>query len=158
MSKKPKWLRKYETKESKAKDDWSEYKHRNRVLKDAGFNSYSEYLNSNTWEEIRKKKLSESTSCCLCDKIATELHHAFYYRSILLGDDDAISRDLYPICHECHTAIEFNGKTKLSSGSARRKFFRLLFKKKHGISKSQMIKIDVLQRRAKKQSKKKYSN
>ncbi len=133
------WLRKWKKQEAKAKENWGPYIHRNKVLGEIGFGTYAEYLASPLWREIRAKRLLTQNTCSCCTNTAIVLHHANYYRKLLLGDEKSVKRDLYPLCTSCHRKVEFDGQRKRSWGESSRLFGRMLFKFRHGMSKHQMI-------------------
>ncbi len=143
----PKWLRKWKQKEKKAKVNWDSYAIRNKALESIGFSNYADYLASPLWQEIRKKRLTSHPTCFCCDNTADVVHHRFYYKKLLLGDEESVNRDLFPLCNSCHYKVEFDGERKRSSGEAVKVFGRMLFKTRNGMSKSQMIRNEVNARR-----------
>jgi 5-methylcytosine-specific restriction endonuclease McrA len=82
-----------------------------------GFNSYSEYLSSNHWRELRTRfylsklvnRINGCICCTYCSKsgIKLNLHHRTYKR---LGKERL--NDLVLICDDCHDRIHkaFKGK------------------------------------------------
>jgi hypothetical protein len=88
------------------------YSERNEVLRNMGFKSYTEYLDSNRWKSIRSKVLGGNPNCCKCDAIATQVHHSRYTNANLVG----ISLEyLHAVCRDCHEHAEFDqNKKKLS--------------------------------------------
>lgn len=85
------------------------YAERNRTLIELGFPSYSHYLGSDVWKEIRRLALKGN---CHCGKQATQLHHRSYAKEVLLGED---LTQLLPICNGCHKRIEFTKDGKKRS-------------------------------------------
>lgn len=153
VRKDPKWLRRWKKQESKARLNWEPYVIRDKVLKDIGFITYTDYLASSLWQEIRSKIMLPGIICSCCNELAGVLHHGAYYKKLLLGDEASIKQDLYPLCYSCHYKIEFEDKRKRSWGEAIRVFRRMLYRFKHGMSKSQMIREQIqLARKAKKES------
>lgn len=93
------------------------YEARNKKLTALGFDGYEEYLKSDEWSEIRSQKLSDEPNCCLCGKIADQVHHFSYEEEVLLG---VVKDLLFSVCGECHGDIEFEGCRKRSLESAQR--------------------------------------
>lgn len=90
-----------------------EYRQRNELLKEMGFSSYRDYLDSDLWREIKRKKLTKTVAvrCRICLRNnATTLHHTSYDQSVMTGED---LEPLVPICRWCHKAIEFDGERKV---------------------------------------------
>ena len=99
------------------------YTSRNLILKKLGFENYSDYLKSDLWKSIRKKVYSQKgDQCCLCENKATELHHHRYAKDDLTGKR---TKNIKPICHECHEKIEFENGTKNSVMKVKQKFNQL---------------------------------
>lgn len=146
--KSPKWFLKWKKQEEKSKKNWKPYVERNEILREIGFANYQDYLSSPLWHEIRTKRLAIQSTCSCCNGPAKVVHHDTYYKKLLLGDDISIKRDLYPLCHACHRKIEFDGERKRSWGETIRVFRRMLFRFKHGKSKSQMIREAIANRKA----------
>lgn len=147
MGKRPKWLRRWQKKERNAKENWSEYQLRKAALSEIGFESYEDYLKSEVWIKIRSLVFSYSKECSCCSSTPQCVHHSAYHKKVLLGELKSIKKDLHALCHRCHRFIEFEGERKRSSGEANRVLKRLLFKKKHGMSKSQKLKIEIRARK-----------
>jgi hypothetical protein len=154
MPKDPKWLRKWKKQENKAKKNWDAYKARDKALKELGFKTYREYLLSDLWKSIRNARLAMGDSCSCCDGKAEVVHHDTYYKKLLMGDEQSIKKDLYPLCNSCHYRVEFDGARKRSCGEAVRAFRRMLFRYKHGMSKSEMIRQAKAKRKAKRKNRK----
>jgi uncharacterized protein YlaI len=97
------------------------YAKRNRVLKSLGFASYSDYLRSDLWDNIRFQVfVTKGTKCSLCDADANQVHHNRYAKQDMLGNT---LEYLHPMCGECHKRIEFSKKRKkLKLKDARNKF------------------------------------
>jgi hypothetical protein len=88
-----------------------------------GFDSYKEYLESDLWQDIRTRKLSECPVCECCDKPASQVHHNSYGFMVMAGHDD---ESLVAVCRECHVHIEFCNGEKRSQHGARKSLLRLL--------------------------------
>lgn len=75
------------------------------ILKQLGFDSYSDYLASPLWKQIRKKffRPKRRRLCRICKEPATEIHHLAYYRGVLLG---RFLGHMVPLCRECHQVGE----------------------------------------------------
>lgn len=81
------------------------YTERARNLLRLGFQTYADYLASELWMRIRSRVLAAQYLCTGCNRRAAQVHHGSYDLHVLDGSND---RHLYPICRECHEAIEFN--------------------------------------------------
>ena len=70
--------------------------------------SYSEYLQTNHWQKIRRQALKRAKyKCQLCSKHNTELHvHHKTYEHI--GQEHNYQDDLIVLCKDCHA--KFHGK------------------------------------------------
>ena len=86
-----------------AKKD-SKYWERNSIVRLLGFRTYTEYLESDIWEDIRVDVLTSATECVACDRRPTQVHHEEYTRENLSG---ASLEFLHGICRRCHYEIEF---------------------------------------------------
>lgn len=85
--------------------DPDEYAKRNATLKQLGFASYREYLESPLWAEIRARVFRlKGSECFLCGGAATQLHHNRYRLEELTGDN---LKEIKPLCRPCHEQIEF---------------------------------------------------
>lgn len=87
-----------------------DYELRGRLLAEMGFKTYSAYLGSSLWAEIRAKEVERDEGVCrLCFKnAAAQVHHSLYSRAVLLGED---LRWLTAVCGGCHRYVEFDRKT-----------------------------------------------
>src|SRR5688572_32003249 len=66
------------------------------ALKELGFSSYAEYLQSDLWATIRARVLDrDNHTCVFCSKPARQVHHRRYGVHILAG------RDLMPLKSLC---------------------------------------------------------
>jgi len=98
------------------------YASRNANLKRLGFDSYKDYLASETWRAIRRKVYAaKGGSCHLCGERATELHHNRYHTNDLSGK---CIRFINPICRVCHKGIEFRDEQKATLKQAAKAFRR----------------------------------
>jgi hypothetical protein len=101
------WRRGPWTPESK-----NHYEYRDKVLLRMGFASYREYLNSDLWQSIRDRVLSENKKCRCCKVNDSQcVHHHDYKQHTLKGKT---LRGLVALCNECHVEIEYRGKRKLT--------------------------------------------
>lgn len=107
------------------------YTLRNIFLKELGYKSYKEYLQSQDWKSIRDNILKESPNCILCENKAVLLHHTKYDISALLGLRKHV---LASLCYHCHEKIEFEEKDKNGLSEANSKLFTLARKTKLGKS------------------------
>lgn len=71
---------------------------------DLGFKSYEEYLNSDIWQNFRKRyfksRRRKHCMCCRTPNFEVELHHLTYDR---LGKERLA--DVVPLCREHHEAV-----------------------------------------------------
>lgn len=81
------------------------WKNREKYLKDMGFSSYREYLDSDYWISIRSCVLEFDDNCYHCSKKADCVHHNSYSKMALEGED--LSK-LIPLCKNCHYKLEFD--------------------------------------------------
>lgn len=92
-------------------NQFNAYAVRNSILKEMGFASYGDYLESPLWRESRAKVLMrDGHKCRGCGRRANQVHHRQYSRSAMDGSD--LSR-LESICRKCHKSIEFKRNEKL---------------------------------------------
>lgn len=78
---------------------------RNKELEKMGFNSYTQYLDSELWDSIRQRVVQyKGWRCCTCGAPHTEIHHYDYSPESLRGDD---LTNLWPICGTCHKEVHF---------------------------------------------------
>lgn len=83
---------------------------------------YLEYLQSNEWKNIAKKRMSidkYACQCCGCKGTANnplEIHH-LSYRAIF-HEEERIQEDLVTLCHVCHKGIHnvMNRVTDVKTG------------------------------------------
>lgn len=101
------------------------YRERNRQVRALGFVSYTQYLRSDLWRDIRARVLARSNACALCEGIATQVHHSRYRKKDLEGRGNL--RNLFPICRRCHYRIEFrdHDREKLNTKQATAKMRQL---------------------------------
>ena len=84
----------------------NEYEVRDAVLREMGYASYQQYLDSDLWWEIRGRAMARTAGRCVrCRATATEVHHSSYAVEVLQGYNIL---PLLPVCHPCHTLAEFN--------------------------------------------------
>jgi hypothetical protein len=148
MSKPPKWLKQYRKKQAKARKNWTTYQIRDKALAAMGFQSYTEYLASDLWQTIRAKRLALGDGCSCCDNPAAVVHHDKYYEGLLRGEEAAIARDLYPLCHGCHLQVEFIDGRKRSGQEAVIRLRQMLFRRRHGMSKGERIRQKIAKKKA----------
>ena len=98
------------------------YINRNDTLKRMGFSSYSDYLASDLWREIKREVLAIWKKCRCCGKDAALVHHANYQRDVLDGRN---KRFLVSICDACHEHIEFEDGKKVSVKAANGRMMNL---------------------------------
>jgi len=108
-----------------AKDTW---KIRDAILKEIGFSSYSDFLNSEYWKRIKEKAFNRKYyhKCSICGSYSNiELHHKHYD---LMGNANELNAIL-PVCRLHHELIhEYQKLTNTSLRFASRevpKLYRL---------------------------------
>ncbi len=79
------------------------YKVRERSIRSLGYSSYTQYLASALWKEIRIAQLASSPRCTRCAKKATQVHHASYDLATMSGDNRSA---LLSACAGCHRQAE----------------------------------------------------
>ena len=84
-----------------------EYAERAKSLKEMGYTSYSDYLESPLWRSIRARALRPGAWCVSCGCKATQVHHTRYARVDL---DGTCLQHLLPVCGPCHRRAEFSTK------------------------------------------------
>jgi len=71
-----------------------------------------DYLSGDLWKGIRGRVLErDGGRCVACGKPAQVVHHKSYDKDVLAGYRDDL---LVSLCNPCHSAIEFDGKKKLT--------------------------------------------
>ncbi len=79
----------------------------------AGYATYSEYLKSDLWLDLRERVLDlHNRTCGMCRGVATQVHHRHYGIRTLLGKTLV---HLFPVCGKCHVGIEFDSFGKKRS-------------------------------------------
>tara|TARA_R110000824_G_scaffold128568_5_gene289596 strand:- start:3703 stop:4257 length:555 start_codon:yes stop_codon:yes gene_type:complete len=97
-----------------------EYKNRNEILEELGYDDYRDYLKSELWAEIRDRVLKESNYECICcanrnigttkkKTLVMQIHHMVYTKENLSGES---LYGLVAICRSCHVKAEFKPKGK----------------------------------------------
>lgn len=112
----------------------SSYDKRDGILKEMGYSSYSTYLKSPLWADIRLRALLGNRHCG-CGSPATQVHHREYTSANLTGES---LRGLLPVCRYCHRQAEIAGgkKTSLKEANARLdKIFKRNIKRRNKKSK-----------------------
>jgi 5-methylcytosine-specific restriction endonuclease McrA len=100
------------------------YAQRNVILRQLGFRTYWQYLQSRLWRSIRSRFWrSHPPICLVCKKPGYQLHHTSYTKEVLLGKD--LSK-LVPICRKCHRKIETVRGRKLTLAEANQRLSDLL--------------------------------
>ena len=94
------------------------YLHRNVALIELGFEDYSSYLNSDLWNNIRRRVFErDKNSCRLCDKPAKCAHHLSYDKATLRGVN---IESVICVCSNCHRGVEFVKDAKIDIMDSRR--------------------------------------
>lgn len=81
------------------------YANRDANLEKIGYESYSEYLQSDLWKMIRREKLKKYQKCLLCTENSQVVHHLNYNVETLVGKNHSA---LVCLCHTCHEIIEID--------------------------------------------------
>lgn len=80
------------------------YFQRNSILKHLGFDTYTDYLASDMWKQVKAEAYSTyGNKCFLCLGKAWVVHHHKYTLKNLNGRS---VKSLFPLCHACHEHIE----------------------------------------------------
>jgi hypothetical protein len=108
----------------------TDYKNRDKILEELGYDDYRDYLKSDLWEEIRWKVIKAGRGRCICcggsrasvatdesmwqtglDKegLILQVHHMVYTKENLSGES---IYGLVTICRGCHSECEVTPKTK----------------------------------------------
>lgn len=78
---------------------FTEYKERNKILKDNNLGTYKEYIVSDQWKTIRSNKIKHTNYCEICgSKTYLNVHHLEYSCIGQLNTNYLIT-----LCHNCHT-------------------------------------------------------
>lgn len=78
----------------------SPWKIREESLGRLGFESYSDYLESDLWKRVRRRVFaSKGKKCVFCGLKASQVHHHSYAIWVMEGRDLA---PLSPVCNRCH--------------------------------------------------------
>lgn len=94
------------------------------ILRRLGFGSYKEYLASDLWASIRKRVLTAGKGKCrACGCTAQCVHHKKYGMAEMSGKDISY---LVPLCHKCHSEIEFDSGLKADLPMANRRLNRII--------------------------------
>ncbi len=83
--------------------------------------TYSEYLNSGHWRELRNHK--NKKRCSICGVVGTTDRHHLNYRNLF----DVVKSDLRNVCRECHTVAHMlikNGTIVYINDSNQSRFSR----------------------------------
>jgi len=101
----------------------SSYRERDQIVRELGFASYREYLDSDLWRTIRCRVYRNKGGFCrICKAPATEIHHNTYTRRVMGGADIG---PLHPLCRSCHKSLEFAGNGRKRWPKEVRRQFRL---------------------------------
>lgn len=85
--------------------DMANYHERDSLLRSFGFASYSDYLASDMWRQIRSDMLQRYPRCVLCWSPPEVVHHIRYNAGALLGLERS---SLVCLCNQCHETIEID--------------------------------------------------
>ena len=92
------------------------YEKRNALIRELGYKSYKDYLNSRMWKHVRERVLKRDRGVCLaCNGPAQVVHHRSYCKASIRG----MRLDyLVSLCHKCHEEAEFNNSKKTTVSQA----------------------------------------
>lgn len=77
-----------------------------QILSACRCRTYEQYLESSLWKSIKQRVYQRfGHQCSICEKTATEIHHASYCLETMLGKR---IRNLFPLCEGCHQAVTFD--------------------------------------------------
>lgn len=108
--------------------DFSSYAHRDQILSELGYSSYSAYLASPLWESIRAAVFKRSgRRCYCCSRVGHQIHHRSYTYSQLSGES---TDTMAPIYRKCHEKVEFDGDRKVTLEEANVRFEELRSRRK----------------------------
>lgn len=93
------------------------YRKRGRWLKELGYSSYDEYLQSGLWRGIRRRvEGRDRRKCYACGARGWQVHHLRYTQANMAGRSLGY---MVLLCGGCHTRVHWasdGGRRKLASG------------------------------------------
>lgn len=136
----------------KQKHEQVSYVKRDEILLSMGYPSYKAYLSSSVWRDFRDNFLIQNKKCYGCFGPSELIHHANYDENTL----KLVShKHLIPICHSCHTHIEFVDGRKIDGRQANKRLHKLREKNSGRSNQSnKLIKIKPSKPKKKKKDKK----
>ncbi len=104
------------------------YRDRNLLLERMGFPTYSHYLDSELWSQVRNAAAElHGSRCVLCHSNRIIFHHVSYAEAVLTGQDLSA---IVPLCHRCHERVEFRKDgSKRTLANSQRQLAILIAKK-----------------------------
>ncbi len=116
------------------------YQDRNKILREMGYKTYKDYLESELWESIRERVFkNRGDKCVLCSNPPTCVHHRGYGKAVLLGEE---LHQLVAICFECHKEVEFKANgDKRTLVQSQSRFDTLLKKYRKTLDKNKFNKM-----------------
>tara|TARA_R110000751_G_scaffold123518_4_gene224522 strand:- start:6 stop:572 length:567 start_codon:yes stop_codon:yes gene_type:complete len=138
----------------------TEYKNRNEILEELGYDDYTDYLKSKLWAEIRDRVLKESGYECICcanrsisktkkKTLVMQVHHMVYTKENLSGES---LYGLVAICQSCHVKAEFKPRAKTRGKRGRRRKQKMGAKKTLGEANSHVLGIGKNNKKKKKKT------
>jgi hypothetical protein len=103
----------------------TKYEYRNSALRELGFSSYKEYLQSEYWQRIKTQVPLDDWVCLMCLGKAQVLHHVRYDPWTLIGER---LEYLAPLCHACHEVIEIDDGKKTTMEQANVELFAAIYR------------------------------
>ena len=78
------------------------------IVNRLGYPDYETYLRSPLWQKIRERVMEHDLWVCqLCEEPGEEVHHRYYTKAVMRGDDGSL---LVSLCAKCHHTVEFDEK------------------------------------------------
>lgn len=94
----------------------NQYLRRSVNLRKLGFETYSEYLQSDLWKSIRQWVLKRDRYICRrCKGRAWQVHHKKYVMKAMNGTNLGL---LVSLCGDCHKFCEWDGNRKVMPSRA----------------------------------------
>lgn len=102
------------------------YIQRLTTLKALGFDTYSDYLESDLWKVIRELILKRDKFLCQskgCTNKAIQVHHLAYTMNVMIGRNPGL---LVSLCRECHESCELDNGVKRDFALVQKVLFEMV--------------------------------
>lgn len=88
-----------------------QFTYRNKQLKEGGFESYKQFLESSFWKALRNKLRQKRffNICCCCGSGENINLHHIKYKNFL---EEASHRYIFPLCQNCHNEVHKKSREK----------------------------------------------